>query len=432
MHGESIHGLAVLAVAAALGVTGCSTILAVGEQTKLADATSAVGGTVATTGGTASGPLVVGLLSKDAGEFRLVDYFVAEKPGSWVIPVAAGTYWVAAFEDANANGRYDDEPGLAANEDTAIRVGPGERRSDVRVEIPRDGRLRRKDFTLDNLQPRVPAEQQSLSLFALSTAGATTTLDDPRFDRQVAASGMWKPYDFLLHSQPGIYFLEPYDPDRIPVLFIHGIGGTPTEFRTLIDSLDRRRFQAWVAYYPSGGRLDTIGPWLAQLFVRLRSTLRFEKAAVVAHSMGGLVARSFLLDDFDRSGTHSVRTFITVSSPLGGMASAGRGVEESPVVIRAWYGLAPASEFLEGLYYRNVADGKARRRLPQHMAYHLLFGYRGGGSASSDGTVVLASQLRREAQEEARSVRGFDEDHASVLRSPDVAARVNEILAATK
>jgi hypothetical protein len=64
------------------------------------------------------------------------------------------------------------------------------------------------------------------------------------------------------------------------------------------------------------------------------------------------------------------------------------------------------------------------------MAYHLLFGFR--GKDSTDGIVTIKSELRYEAQEEARSMRGFRETHTSILDSPAVAARLNEILAATR
>ena len=37
------------------------------------------------------------------------------------------------------------------------------------------------------------------------------------------------------------------------------------------------------------------------------------------------------------------------------MASAGKGVEASPIVVRSWYGLAPASEYLDGLFYEDPA-----------------------------------------------------------------------------
>jgi hypothetical protein len=68
-------------------------------------------------------------------------------------------------------------------------------------------------------------------------------------------------------SRPGpgarIQVLEPYDTSRIPVLFIHGIGGTPRDFRAVIDALDRTRFQAWVFSYPPGARTRAIRWWMA-------------------------------------------------------------------------------------------------------------------------------------------------------------------------
>ncbi|HEY2774167.1 MAG TPA: alpha/beta fold hydrolase [Candidatus Binatia bacterium] len=416
---------ATLLVCAILGA-GCSTILAVNEQSEKLDANATIGGTVSTAGYEATGPLIVGVVAAGTQGLHLVDYFVAEKPGAWMIHLAPGTYWVAAFEDRDRNGRYNDEPGLPVNDKHPITVAAGERRTDIDVAIPRDGRLRINDFSMADLHARGADQQQTISLYALSVAGRVVPLDDPRFDQKVASSGMWKPYDFLIRTEPGIYFLEPYDPARIPVLFVHGIGGTPADFRALVGALDHRRFQAWVAYYPSGARLDGLGEWLSQLFVRLRTSLRFDKAVVVAHSMGGLVARSFVLDDFERSGTKCVRTFVTISSPLGGMESAGKGVENSPVVIRSWHGLAPKSEFLDGLFYKDVPTNRVRRTLPAHMAYHMIFGYHGGDS--SDGVVALSSQLRLEAQQEARSIRGYDETHTGILESPAVANRLAEIL----
>src|SRR5262249_18575955 len=149
--------------------------------------------------------------------------------------------------------------------------------------------------TLKGLMARGEEEQKTKSIYALSKLGEITTLDDPRFAEDAAQAGMWKFYDFLLAGRAGIYFLQPYDPKRIPVLFGHGINGTPQNFRTLIAKLDRKRFQAWVVYYPSGARLDTLVTWLNELYTRLETSLHFDTAAVVAHSMGGLVSRGFVL-----------------------------------------------------------------------------------------------------------------------------------------
>jgi pimeloyl-ACP methyl ester carboxylesterase len=421
-----------LAVASALFAAGCSTILAVSDQQRRAGEMAIVGGTVDVEGG-ARGPLVVGLLGRNESGFYLVDHFVAEKPGPWVFAVTPGTYWVAAFADQDANRIYDGEPALRPDATPPIVLGTGERRVDLTLRIPLRGRFDVSRFSLQELQARTPTEQQSRSIYALSVAGEVTTLDDPRFAPEVASSGMWKFYDFLLETKPGIYFLEPYDPKKIPVLFVHGIGGTPRDFRSLIAALDHDHFQPWVFYYPSGARLEAISAFLVQLFVRARHENDVTRAAVVAHSMGGLVAREFVLQDHERNATDVVRTFVTISSPLGGMAMAGRGIRESPVVINSWHGLAPGSVFLDGLFYEDPLRKSRRRRLPGSVAYHLLFGFQGGDrSGSSDGVVAVSSELRPEAQDEARSLRGFDEDHTSILRSAEVAAYLNGILAALR
>ena len=205
------------------------------------------------------------------------------------------------------------------------------------------------------------------------------------------------------------------------------------EHQAVIDVTDAQAQALAVRFDADDARLDGLATLLTQLFVRLHVQYRFDRAAVVAHSMGGLVTREFLLQDYEISGSEVVRTYVTISSPLGGMVSAGQGVETSPIVVRSWYGLAPGSPFLDGLFYKDPAAKTQRRRLPAHMAYHMLFGFLGGGlSGSSDGIVALSSQLRPEAQEEARSERGFDENHTSILRSPAVANRLNEILAAMR
>jgi hypothetical protein len=46
--------------------------------------------------------------------------------------------------------------------------------------------------------------------------------------------------------------------------------------------------------------------------------------------------------------------------------------------------------------------------------------------------VALSSQLRQEAQEEARTERGFDETHTSILQSAAVADYLNGVLAALR
>ncbi len=434
--GQSLVGRGarfLLLLAVALGLAGCSTILAVKDQQRRADVLGVVSGTVAAER-PARGPLVVALFARDANDFVLVDYFTATQAGPWVFGVQPGTYWVAAFEDVNGDGAYQDEPFYRPDLARPIVLTAGQRVHDLAIVIPEAGRaLRSGRFGLDTMLARSSEEQRAKSLFTVSAAGTVTTLDDPRFAPAMGDEGMWKFYDFITKAGAGIYFLEPYDPQRIPVLFVHGISGTPRDFTTLIAGLDRTRFQPWVAYYPSGARLDAIVLWLDQLFTRLEIELGVTRAVVVAYSMGGLVSRGFVLTHDARDARHVLRMFVTISSPFGGMASAGAGVEESPIVVRSWYGLAPGSEYLEGLFWADPKTRKDRRRLPPSIPYHMLFGFKGGGrGGSSDGTVMLSSQLRPEAQEEALTVRGFDETHVGILASPAVVAHLNALLATVR
>lgn len=429
MTGRTTMAMAV--VLAAMGLAGCSTIFAVKGEQRLADELCVISGTVATEK-PPKGPLVVALFTRGGDDFRLVDYFTASKPGAaWIFGVQPGTYWVAAFEDVNGDGAYHDEPFYRPDPAKPLVLTSGQKAPGIDIVIPFAGRpLRAGTYTLQGLMARGEEEQKIKSIYALSKVGEVTTLDDPRFAEATAEASMWKFYDFVVAGRAGIYFLEPYDPKRIPVLFVHGINGTPQNFRTLIAKLDRKRFQPWVVYYPSGARLDTLVTWLDELYTRLEVAYRFDTAVVVAHSMGGLVSRGFVLRHHQTSAKDPIRTFVTISSPLGGMASAGEGVETSPVVVRSWYALAPNSDYLDGLFYDDPGKRTRRRRLPDTLAYHMLFGIKGG--CSSDGVVAVSSQLRAEAQEEAVSLRGFDETHTGILDSPAAVAHLNAILAAVK
>jgi pimeloyl-ACP methyl ester carboxylesterase len=413
-------------VAATLGLAGCSTLLAVKGQQRLADTTCVVAGTVASERPTGA-PLIVVLVTRGADDWVVVDYFTAAKAGPWVFGVQPGTYWVAAFEDVDRDGAYEDEPFYRPDPDRPLVLSAGQQVSKLDIVIPFGGRaLKTGKLTLTGMMARGEDAQKAKSIYAISKLGEIVRLDDPRFSDDVATAGLWQFYDFLIGGRAGIYFFAPYDPKKIPVLFVHGISGTPRDFKTIIASVDRTRFQPWVLYYPSGARLDVLVGWLDELFTRLETTLHFDRAAVVAHSMGGLVARGFVLRHHQTSARDPIRTFVTISSPLGGMAAAGEGVEKSPIVVRSWYGLAPGSEYLDGLFWEDPPKRTKRRRLPDSIAYHLLFGFKGG---ETDGVVAVASELRPEAQEEALSMRGYDETHVGILSSPAVVARVNAILA---
>ena len=121
-----------------------------------------------------------------------------------------------------------------------------------------------------------------------------THLGHARFSAENAALGVWQPLTFMRRELAGIYFLEPYSPHKTPVLFVHGIFGNPHDFEPLIARLDRDKYQPWVLYYPSGLVLQVLGSGALTMLNRLWAEYRFHDLHLVAHSMGGLVVRSFL------------------------------------------------------------------------------------------------------------------------------------------
>jgi pimeloyl-ACP methyl ester carboxylesterase len=235
--------------------------------------------------------------------------------------------------------------------------------------------------------------------------------------------------DFVNDGLAGIWFLEPYDPARVPVLFVHGIAGNPQQFAALIEGLDRERFQAWFYFYPSGFPLSALAGHLATLLKRLQVQYDVGELAIVAHSMGGLVARGAILDYFAETGRDDVRLFVTLSTPWGGEARA-EGSTRAPIELPpAFHDMRPSSAYLRWLFHEDGDVGTARR-LPPGVEFHMLFGFRMSGRrrVADDGTVSVASQVRPEAQEQAATMRALDQGHVEILHSAETRERLNALL----
>jgi hypothetical protein len=85
---------------------------------------------------------------------------------------------------------------------------------------------------------------------------------------------------------------------------------------------------------------------------------------------------------------------------------------------------------LAAMFYADSQGVRTRRSVQGYVTYYLVFTYRRNSlipGVSGDEEVTVASELRQEAQDEAARIFGFDEDHASVLTSPQVAATLNEV-----
>jgi len=356
--------------------------------------------------------------------WRLFDHFVNDSPGKWYFSTASGSYLIAAFKDVNDDLIYQlDEPAIAPTPENIVQCRPGEVKTDINLVIAEQGRTRAEaPLDIAKLQIRSSKQQLDISLGQVTQIGTLASLDEPRFADEVAEQSLWRPLDFLIDGNTGLYFLEPYSAQKIPVLFVHGINGTPRNFEYLIKQMDRTHFQPWVLYYPSGAYLDNVSRYVDQMLQQLHAKYKFDKIAVVAHSMGGLVSRSFILKHLDNSKSLAIPLFISISTPWNGHMAAKLGVDHAPTPVYAWEDLAPGSRFLKELFYVN----DTRRKLPEAMSKHLLFSFIDSGAG--DGTVSLASELRPEAQEEANRMYGYQKSHMGILNSPETAIMVNQLL----
>lgn len=428
----------VLALALLLPLPGCA-LLGVQEQRQAIQRFARIRGEVRADIPSPH-PIVVVLLRRsenaddidpDTGQIAetVTDHFPLAGPGSFAFGVAPGIFRLAAFVDENRDGKYDPgEPALVS--EAAFALEPGERRTDFRLVIPHDVSLDRH-HDIREMQAREPRDQQHFSLGRFTARGEVVDLGDERFGAASGELGMWRFADFLFEIGPGVYFLEEYDPKRIPVLFVHGMSGYPQQFSTLIAGLDRSRFQPWFYLYPSGVHLDGVADHLTDTISKLRLEHGFDALAVVAHSMGGLVARSFI-QRYDAQGPrHQIELFVSISTPWSGSESA-TGIENAPerLMVFSWLDMRPGSDFLEQLFYEPGPPLRARP-LPPQTHFHMIFGFRRperSSGPSSDGVVSVRSQARREAIEAAQSILPLDYDHAEILHSDEVERRLGVLL----
>lgn len=370
----------------------------------------------------------IGELAPASDSLTPVDFFVLEQPGEWVFALAPGRYQLMALRKLDGSLVHQaDEPMVMWRNGEVLRCRAGDHLNDVELELAVDSEPS-PGWRLNLTRQRDSAfGEQALSMISLGQAtsfGEVTTLDHARFSLDIGRDSLWRPVDFMRDGHAGVYFLEPYDPARIPVLFVHGINGSPRVFAQLIESLDRERFQPWVYYYPSAIGLNENAEYLTHIMVELELRHDLKHYHVVAHSMGGLVSRRFLQNRQQRQASARVGHFIALSAPWGGHGAATRAVESSPLVLPVWKDMAAGSVYLDQIF--------SDPALSEWTTKHLLFSYAGGDGmswgATTDGVITLASLLRRQAQDSAATIYGFDVSHIGILSDPEAIDRVNRLL----
>jgi len=93
----------------------------------------------------------------------------------------------------------------------------------------------------------------------------------------------------------GLYFMQPYDPDRIPLVFVHGLFSTPFTWVQTINGLQtdpeiRKHYQFWVFAYPTGYPILYSALRLREELAKVDQVYPNHKPyVVVGHSMGGML-----------------------------------------------------------------------------------------------------------------------------------------------
>ncbi|MCP4105416.1 MAG: alpha/beta hydrolase [Desulfobacteraceae bacterium] len=361
-------------------------------------------------------PVVVAAYSEKDSKRTIVHYTTLHEPGPYELMVPNGIHNIVAFADKNKNLIYDKgEPAgqILSAEQVSAPVGGVTGNLDIVISEHNSKKI---DFPVGSELP--PKKYRN---FHSTCPGAIAKVEDVLFSDEYGKKGFWTGLEFFREIGGNVYFLEAYDPAKIPILFVHGAAGSPQNWQTFFKSIDRSKYQPWFFYYPSGSSIDSISYLLLWKLQNLWAKYEFRELYITAHSMGGLVVRSFLVNY-----GHffpGITNFISISTPWGGEALAELGVKYSPAVIPAWRDMQPGSEFINSIF---------RKKMPPTVEYYLFFGHKGNRNMlrpNNDKVVTLASQLDHRSQREAKMVYGFNEDHVSILSSKQVISQYNAILA---
>jgi len=346
-----------------------------------------------------------------------VDTMYFEISGShFGLNLPAGRYDLLVFADIDSDGAF--EPSEVVGKRTigvSYTTVPEKVLGQIDVQLA-------EPLTIDwDISFAVPdASGRVESLFFPS--GTIRSLDDPIFDSGFSTLGMYDPASFMEQAPTMFYALEEDLGYKIPVVFVHGIGGSAREFEAVVGQLDRLKYKPWFYHYPSGGDLDQ----LAELFYQIYLSGKIYRSGgmpmiVVAHSMGGLIVREAINKYEGKSSENQVHLLVTMATPFGGHAAAATGEEHGLIVLPSWRDLNPNNPFIGNLY---------RKSLPDFLHHELIYAFQNPGTIklgeNSDGVVALNSQLHPRAQRQASGQFGFDNTHTDILDSEEVAAHIRD------
>ncbi len=363
------------------------------------------------------GPALVAAFQHGSPAHELVaSREVVKLTGYYGLLLPAGTYDLAFFADLNGNGFFETDEVIGRTPpDAPVVVGTAESKDGVSVAAPA--------VLLDAARPTTA--EASIRVKVEPRPFVVESVDDPIFAPEMGEMGVYRPNEFLAKTQSWFFSVGVPDFRKVQVVLVHGIDGTPRDFRALVPSLDGSRYQVWLFYYPSGLSLDQLGVVLARGVERVAAepALSDLRLAIVAHSMGGLVGRR-AVNELCKSGKPAyLRLYASFDTPYGGVEAAAGAVKRGTELVPSWVDVAAGSPFLKRLY---------ESPLPKDLPFHLFFGWGehgdNGPSPAGDGTIALPSQLDPHVQAAATRMMGYGDTHVGILSDAEALKELSRVL----
>jgi pimeloyl-ACP methyl ester carboxylesterase len=182
----------------------------------------------------------------------------------------------------------------------------------VRFDDPRramsDGRLSGTvEIYYVNEEPAIQIDSYLVPLESDTTVALAYRLEgSPIWDFEIAG---FRRGDFSIFGKSSgedsdaLYFVRPYSPDLIPVVFVHGTASSPARWaemtnELLADPVIASRYQLWFFVYDSGNPIALSSMRLRESLQAARNDLDpeardsgFDQMVVIGHSQGGLLAK---------------------------------------------------------------------------------------------------------------------------------------------
>ncbi|MDD2714606.1 MAG: hypothetical protein PHW04_01795 [Candidatus Wallbacteria bacterium] len=254
--------------------------------------------------------------------------------------------------------------------------------------------------------------------------GTVVQPDNAIFNRFFVNLGYDDPAEFQKRVNSWIYFLDPFQPGKPVVLFVHGHGGSAANFDFINRNIDKTRFQAWAYFYPSGEPVrDTAYRLLTELRT-CKEKYHFGDIYIVAHSLGGVVTRTMLSMGQEANPIPGLKGVLTIASPNKGIVATVPYDALCQLVfnhfdhsIEELYVNSPLMQQMNGHQVPGVRFISCVGNHPKTPNFEATSKLIGG---TNDGLIRLENASIFESCDFVE-----DEDHATILQSQRVVQAIN-------